>query len=83
MMCSLCAPHLVCRLVDVTRTKAHDLSQGKVLTANKQAWDDSSMGRMLVMDELQLRIGVRPVTENDMATLAERYPLTDSAIYMC
>ncbi|KAH0767859.1 hypothetical protein KY285_003730 [Solanum tuberosum] len=78
------APHLVCRLVDVTRTKAHDPSQGLVLTAiDRQARDDSWMGRMFGMVELQLRIGGRPVTEDKMATLAEHYPLTDSAMYLC
>ncbi|KAG5572091.1 hypothetical protein H5410_061857 [Solanum commersonii] len=35
------------------------------------------------MAELQLRIGGRSVTENEMETLAERYHLTDSAMYMC
>ncbi|KAG5629970.1 hypothetical protein H5410_001687 [Solanum commersonii] len=73
----------VCRLVDVTRNKAYDQSQGKVLTANRQAWDDSLMGRMFGIDMLQLRIGGRLVTKNKMATLAEHYPLTDSVIYMC
>ncbi|KAH0724926.1 hypothetical protein KY284_000791 [Solanum tuberosum] len=73
----------VCRLVEVTRNKAHDQSQEKVLTSNRQSWDDSSMGCMFGMDELQLWIGGRPVTEDEMATLAERYPLTDSTIYMC
>ncbi|KAG5610716.1 hypothetical protein H5410_021997 [Solanum commersonii] len=41
------------------------------------------MGRMFGMTELQLRIGGGSVTEDEMATLAERYPLTDSAMYMC
>ncbi|KAH0650410.1 hypothetical protein KY284_030322 [Solanum tuberosum] len=76
--------HLVCHLVDVTRTKAHDPSHGPVLTViDRQARDDSWMGRMFGMAELQLWIGGRPVTENEMETLAKRYPLTDSAMYMC
>ncbi|KAH0757461.1 hypothetical protein KY290_020954 [Solanum tuberosum] len=41
------------------------------------------MGRMFGMAELQLWIGGRPVTEDEMETLAERYPLTDSAMHMC
>ncbi|KAH0709064.1 hypothetical protein KY284_010491 [Solanum tuberosum] len=53
-------PHLVCHLVDVTRTKVHDPSQGPVLTAiDRQARDNSWMGRMFGMAELQLRIGGR------------------------
>uniref|UniRef100_M1DUF4 Uncharacterized protein n=1 Tax=Solanum tuberosum TaxID=4113 RepID=M1DUF4_SOLTU len=80
----MCAPHLVCRLVDVTRTKGHDPSQGPVLTAiYRKSRDNSWMGRMFGMVELQLRIGGRQVTEDEMATLVEPYPLTDSAMYMC
>ncbi|KAG5619694.1 hypothetical protein H5410_004912 [Solanum commersonii] len=78
------SPHLVCRLVDVTRTKAHDPSQGPILTAiDRQARDDSWMGRMFGMAELQLRIGDRQVTEDEMAALVERCPLTNSVMYMC
>lgn len=76
-------PHLVCCLVDVTRAKTHVPSQGPVLIAiDKQAHNDSWMGRMFGMAELQLQIGVRSVIEDEMATLAECYPLMDSAIYM-
>lgn len=50
---------------------------------DKQAPDNSWMGCMFGMAELQLRIGGRSVTENEMETLAERYHLTDSAMYMC
>ncbi|KAG5576664.1 hypothetical protein H5410_056798, partial [Solanum commersonii] len=50
---------------------------------DRQAHDDSWMGRMSGMAELQLRIGGRPVTEDKMETLEERYPLMDSAMYMC
>ncbi|KAG5610150.1 hypothetical protein H5410_021431 [Solanum commersonii] len=68
----MCAPpralHLVCRLVDVTRTKAHDPLQGLVLTAiDRKDRDDSWMGRMFGMFELHLQIGGRPVTEDKMA----------------
>ncbi|KAG5576259.1 hypothetical protein H5410_056393 [Solanum commersonii] len=35
------------------------------------------------MAELQLRIGGHLVTEDEMAKLAECYPLTDSSMYMC
>ncbi|KAH0725350.1 hypothetical protein KY284_001215 [Solanum tuberosum] len=78
------APHLVCHLVDVTRTKAHDLSSGPILTAiDRQARDDSWMGRMFGMVELQLRICGRPVTKDELETLAESYPLTHSAMHMC
>uniref|UniRef100_M1DV00 Uncharacterized protein n=1 Tax=Solanum tuberosum TaxID=4113 RepID=M1DV00_SOLTU len=66
------------------RTKAHDPSQGPVLTAiNRQVCNDSWMGRLFGMAELQLRIGGRLVTEDKMATVAEHYPLTDSAMYLC
>ncbi|KAH0754743.1 hypothetical protein KY290_025013 [Solanum tuberosum] len=52
-VCSPRAPHLVCHMVDVTRTKAHDPSQGPVLTAiDRQARDDSWMGRMFGMADL-------------------------------
>ncbi|KAH0679869.1 hypothetical protein KY284_020954 [Solanum tuberosum] len=41
------------------------------------------MGRMFGLAELKLRIGGRLVTEDEMVTLVERYPLTDSAMYTC
>lgn len=41
------------------------------------------MGRMLRMAELQFYIGCYPVSKDEMATLAECYPLFDSALYMC
>ncbi|KAH0679801.1 hypothetical protein KY284_020886 [Solanum tuberosum] len=83
-VCPPRTPHLVCHLVDVTRTKAHDPSHGSVVTAiDRQTRDDSWMGRMFGMDELQLRIGSRSVTEDEKAKLAESYPLTDSAMYIC
>uniref|UniRef100_M1DS73 Uncharacterized protein n=1 Tax=Solanum tuberosum TaxID=4113 RepID=M1DS73_SOLTU len=57
---------------------------GQVLSiADRQAWDDSYMRRMYGMAELQLRIGSYSVTEDELETLAERYPLTNSAMYMC
>ncbi|KAH0730451.1 hypothetical protein KY289_001639 [Solanum tuberosum] len=83
-VCPPRAHHLVCHLVDVTRTKAHDPSHEPVLTAiDRQARDDSRMGRMFGMAELQLWIDGRLVTEDEMETLAERYPLTNSAMYIC
>ncbi|KAH0649990.1 hypothetical protein KY284_029902 [Solanum tuberosum] len=68
----------------ITRTKAHDPSQRPVLTViDRQARDDSWMGRMFGMTELQLWIGGRQVTEDEILTLTKRYPLMDSAMYMC
>ncbi|KAG5590026.1 hypothetical protein H5410_040540 [Solanum commersonii] len=43
---------------------------------------DSRMGRLFGMAELQLRIGGRLMIEDEMATLAEHYPLTDSVMYL-
>ncbi|KAH0764860.1 hypothetical protein KY285_000731 [Solanum tuberosum] len=85
MMCApFHTPHLVCRLADVTRTKAHNPSQGPVLTiVDRQAHDDSWIGCIFGMAELQLRIGGLLVTKDEMATLAECYPLKDSALCMC
>jgi hypothetical protein len=78
------APHLVCKLVDVTKTRGQEAAQGQVLSvADRQARDESWMGRMFGMAELQLQIGGRPVTANEMVELADRYPLTDSAMRMC
>ncbi|KAH0632964.1 hypothetical protein KY284_035750 [Solanum tuberosum] len=83
-LCPPRAPHLVCHLVDVTKTKVHDPSQGKVFsTVDRQTRDDRWLGQMYGMTELQLPIGGHSVTEDEMATLAERYHLTDSAMYMC
>uniref|UniRef100_M1E183 Putative plant transposon protein domain-containing protein n=1 Tax=Solanum tuberosum TaxID=4113 RepID=M1E183_SOLTU len=63
---------------------SHDQSHRQVLTvADRQAQDDSWMGCMFGMAELQLWISGRPVTEDEMETLAEHYPLTDSRMYMC
>lgn len=70
-------------MVDVTKTKAQDTSHGPVLSvADRQAQDDSWLGRMFSMTELHLRISGRPTIDKEMATLAKRYPLTDSAMYM-
>ncbi|KAG5580086.1 hypothetical protein H5410_050713 [Solanum commersonii] len=52
-------PHLTGKLVDLTRTKALDISHGP------------------------LRIGGHPVTDDEMETLADRYPLIDSATFLC
>uniref|UniRef100_M1DYX5 Putative plant transposon protein domain-containing protein n=1 Tax=Solanum tuberosum TaxID=4113 RepID=M1DYX5_SOLTU len=77
-------PDLMSKLVDVTRTKALDTSHGHVLSAQeRQARNDSVIARMFGMAELQLRIGDRPVTDEKMVTMAERYPLTESAAFLC
>ncbi|KAH0715322.1 hypothetical protein KY284_008227 [Solanum tuberosum] len=77
-------PNLIGKIVDMTRTKALDMSHGPVLSAQEQqARDDSVMARMFGMAELQLRIGDRTVTDEEMETLVDRYPLTDSATYLC
>ncbi|KAH0679695.1 hypothetical protein KY284_020780 [Solanum tuberosum] len=41
------------------------------------------MSRMFGMAELQLRIGGRSVTDEEMENLADRYPLTESAASLC
>ncbi|KAG5577045.1 hypothetical protein H5410_057179 [Solanum commersonii] len=75
---------LMGKLVDVTRTKALHMSHGPVLSApERQARDDSVMARMFGMAELQLRISGRPVTDAEMETMKERYPLTKSATLLC
>ncbi|KAG5586326.1 hypothetical protein H5410_046760 [Solanum commersonii] len=62
----------------------HDQSQAQVSSvADRQARDDSWMGRMFGMAKLQLWIGGRPVTEDEIVKLVERYPFTYSAMYMC
>ncbi|KAH0754921.1 hypothetical protein KY290_025191 [Solanum tuberosum] len=77
-------PNLTGKLVDVTRSKALDTSHGHVLSAqDRQARDDSVMARMFGMAESQLRIGGCPVTDAEMETIAERYPLTESATFLC
>ncbi|KAH0765020.1 hypothetical protein KY285_000891 [Solanum tuberosum] len=77
-------PDLTGKLVDVTRTKALDTSHGHILSAQeRQARDDSVMARMFGMAELQLRISGRRVTDAEMETMAERYPLTESATFLC
>jgi len=45
--------------------------------------DDSWVGRMFGMAELQLQIGGHPITDVEIEELAECYPLTNSAMYMC
>ncbi|KAG5567918.1 hypothetical protein H5410_065066, partial [Solanum commersonii] len=77
-------PDLTSKLVDVMRTKALDTSHGPVLSAQeRQACDDSFMARMFGMAELQLQIGGRPITNGEMETLADHYPLIESATFMC
>ncbi|KAG5615642.1 hypothetical protein H5410_015466, partial [Solanum commersonii] len=59
---------LMGKLVDVTRTKALDTFYGPVLsTHERQARDDSVMTRMF---------------DDEMETMAERYPLTESAAFL-
>uniref|UniRef100_M1DRW3 Uncharacterized protein n=1 Tax=Solanum tuberosum TaxID=4113 RepID=M1DRW3_SOLTU len=83
-VCPYRAFHLVCHLVDVTKIKAKVASHGPMLpTTDMQARDDSWMGSMYVMDELQLRIGGHLMTEDEMAMLVERYPLMDNSMYIC
>ncbi|KAH0712175.1 hypothetical protein KY289_008134 [Solanum tuberosum] len=77
-------PDLTGKIVDVTQTKALDTSHGPVmLTQEWQARDDSVMARVFGIEELQLRIGGRPVTDEEMVTLVDRYPLTESANFLC
>ncbi|KAH0679319.1 hypothetical protein KY284_020404 [Solanum tuberosum] len=77
-------PDLTGKLVDVTRTKALDTSHGHVLSSQERhARDDSVMAKMFGMAELQLRICGCPVTDEEMETMAERYPLTESAPFLC
>ncbi|KAG5590000.1 hypothetical protein H5410_040514 [Solanum commersonii] len=73
-------PDLTGKLVDVTQTKALDMSHGPVLSAQeRQAHDDSVMARMFDMAELQLQIRGRSVIDEEMENLADRYLLTKSA----
>ncbi|KAH0773550.1 hypothetical protein KY290_010687 [Solanum tuberosum] len=77
-------PDLTGKLVYVTRTKTLDTSHGPVLSSQeRQARDDSVMARMFRMVELQLRINGHPVTDAEMETMAERYPLFESAVFLC
>ncbi|KAH0636136.1 hypothetical protein KY290_036565 [Solanum tuberosum] len=77
-------PDLTGKLVDVTRTKALDTSHGPIMSAqDRQAHDDSVMARMFGVAKLQLRIAGCPITDDEMETLADRYPLIDSATFLC
>ncbi|KAH0715114.1 hypothetical protein KY284_008019 [Solanum tuberosum] len=77
-------PDLTGKLVNVTCTKVLDTSHGHVLSPQERhARDDSVMARKFGMAELQLRIGGGPVTDAKMETMAERYPLTESAAFLC
>ncbi|KAG5576880.1 hypothetical protein H5410_057014 [Solanum commersonii] len=77
-------PDLTGKLVNVTRTKALDTSHGHVLSPQERhARDDSVMTRMFGMMELQLRLDGHLVTDAEMETMAERYPLTKSAAFLC
>ncbi|KAG5632614.1 hypothetical protein H5410_004331 [Solanum commersonii] len=73
------SPYLICNMVDITHTKALDMSHGPILSAQeRQARDDSWMAHMFGMAELKLRIGGCPVTDDEMENLVERYPLMES-----
>ncbi|KAH0764788.1 hypothetical protein KY285_000659 [Solanum tuberosum] len=77
-------PDMTGKLVDVTRTKALDTSHGPVLSAqDRQARDDNVMARMFGMAELHLRIGGCPVPDEEIETLADGYPLIESAAFLC
>uniref|UniRef100_M1DGA8 Uncharacterized protein n=1 Tax=Solanum tuberosum TaxID=4113 RepID=M1DGA8_SOLTU len=77
-------PDLTGKLVDVTHTKALDTSHRHVLSAQeRQSRDDNVMARMFGMAKLQLQIGGRPITDAEIETMAERYPLTKSAAFLC
>ncbi|KAH0754611.1 hypothetical protein KY290_024881 [Solanum tuberosum] len=76
-------PNLTSKLVDVPRTKVLDTSHGHVLSTQERQGDDSVMARMFGMAELQLRIGGGHVTDDEMETMEERYPLTESAAFLC
>ncbi|KAH0689203.1 hypothetical protein KY289_016561 [Solanum tuberosum] len=62
--------------VDMTIAYHSDLTE-------RQACDDSVMARMFGKAELQLRIGGLPITDEEMETLADRYPLIESAAFLC
>ncbi|KAG5609803.1 hypothetical protein H5410_021084 [Solanum commersonii] len=77
-------PNLMGKIVDVTQTKALDTSHGPVLSAQeRKPRDDSVMARMFGIAKLQLRIAGRPITDKEMETLADHYPLMDSATFLC
>lgn len=74
----------MCHLVHVMCTKAHDPSHETILTGiDRKARDDSLVGHMFGIAEMQLRIGGRPVTDEKMEELAKQYPLIESIIHMC
>ncbi|KAG5611602.1 hypothetical protein H5410_022883 [Solanum commersonii] len=77
-------PDLTGNLVDITRTKVLDTSHGPVLSAQeRQVRDNSIMARMFEMAELQLQISGRHVIDAEMETIAEHYPLSKSAVFLC
>ncbi|KAG5570985.1 hypothetical protein H5410_060751 [Solanum commersonii] len=49
----------------------------------RQARDDSVIARMFGMAKLQQQIGGRPITEEEIETMAELYRLTESAAFLC
>ncbi|MCD9639438.1 hypothetical protein HAX54_023989 [Datura stramonium] len=58
-----------------------DISINETLAENN-AWDDSWRDQMYGIFELQLKIGGRPTTTEEMAELEKRYSLTKSAMMM-
>ncbi|KAH0725140.1 hypothetical protein KY284_001005 [Solanum tuberosum] len=62
--------------VDMTIAYHPDLTE-------RQARDDSVMARMFGIKELQLRIGGCLVIDAKIETMAEHYPLTESASFLC
>ncbi|KAG5610679.1 hypothetical protein H5410_021960 [Solanum commersonii] len=76
-------PDLIGKLVDVTHTKTLNTSHRPILSVlDRQDRDDSIMARMFGMADLQLRIRGRPITDDEMETLADCYPLIDSAAFL-
>ncbi|KAG5628209.1 hypothetical protein H5410_013427 [Solanum commersonii] len=41
------------------------------------------MPRMFGMEEFHIRIGGYPITNEDIKTLVDRYPLTDNVAFLC
>ncbi|KAG5584671.1 hypothetical protein H5410_045105 [Solanum commersonii] len=77
-------PDLTGKIVDVTQTKALDTSHEPVLPApERQARDDSVMARMFGIEELQLWIGGRSITDEEMENLVDCYSLIECAAFFC
>ncbi|TMW98164.1 hypothetical protein EJD97_004414 [Solanum chilense] len=71
-------------MIGIENQKLWNLGVGDVLTViDRQDHDDSWMGRMFGMAEFHLWISCCTVTEDQIETQIECYPLTDSVIYIC